>query len=75
MIGLNGYTISTGVFPKYLHGDDILSIPLEVDEKIQVGTIMHKNVTLTHLGKIYLESLKKNCLSIYKFKNRLRERN
>lgn len=63
MIGLNGYTISTGVFPKYLHGDDILSIPLEVDEKIHVGTIMHKDVMLTHLGKIYLESLKKNCLS------------
>src|SRR5690625_4672132 len=23
MIGLNGYTISSGVFPKYLHGDEI----------------------------------------------------
>lgn len=58
MIGLNGYTISSGVFPKYLHGDDIISIPLEVEEKIQIGTIVHKDVTLSKLGEIFMESLK-----------------
>ncbi|MBM7868564.1 DNA-binding transcriptional LysR family regulator [Clostridium pascui] len=52
MIGLNGYTISTGVFPKYLHGDDIISVPLEVEEKIQVGTIVHKDMILSSLGEI-----------------------
>src|SRR5690625_7825856 len=30
MIGLNGYTISSGVFPKYLLGDDIIAVPLKV---------------------------------------------
>ncbi len=59
MIGVNGYTISTGVFPEYLHGEDIIAVPLDVDEKIQVGTIMHKDVTLTHLGEIYLAALKR----------------
>lgn len=59
MIGLNGYTISTGVFPKYLHGDDIISVPLEVEEKIQVGTIVHKDMILSRLGEIYLDALKK----------------
>lgn len=59
MIGLNGYTISTGVFPKYLHGDDIISVPLEVEEKIQVGTILHKDMILSRLGEIYLNALKK----------------
>ncbi|WP_052222913.1 LysR family transcriptional regulator [Clostridium homopropionicum] len=59
MIGLNGYTISTGLFPKYLHGDDIVSVPLEVEEKIQVGTIVHKDMILSRLGEIYLEALKK----------------
>ncbi|MFB6467215.1 LysR family transcriptional regulator [Cytobacillus sp. Hz8] len=59
MIGLNGYTISSGVFPKYLHGDEIIAVRLNVDEVIRVGTIKHKDVTLTKLGEIYLESLKK----------------
>lgn len=59
MIGLNGYTFSTGVFPKYLHGEDIVSVPLEVEEKIQVGTIVHKDMVLSRFGEMYLEVLKK----------------
>ena len=64
IIGLNGYMISSGVFPKYLHGDDIISIPLNVDEKIQVGTITHKDAALSELGKKYLEALQQyaKCL-------------
>lgn len=64
MIGINAYTISTGVFPEYLHGEDIIAIPLEVDEKIRVGTIVHKDVTLTALGEIYLEALEKISANI-----------
>lgn len=59
MIGLNGYTISSGVFPKYLHGDEIIAVPLHVDEVIRVGTIKHNDVTLTRLGEIYLHALKR----------------
>ncbi|MBS4207288.1 LysR family transcriptional regulator [Bacillus sp. FJAT-50079] len=59
MIGLNGYTISSGVFPKYLHGDEIIAVPLNVDEVIRVGTIKHSDVTLTRLGEIYLSALKR----------------
>lgn len=59
MIGLDGYTISTGVFPKFLHGDDIIAVPLNVDEIIRVGIIKHSDVTLTRLGEIYVDALKK----------------
>lgn len=59
MIGLDGYTISSGVFPKYLHGDDIIAVPLNVDEVIHVGIIKHSDVTLTRLGEIYVDALKK----------------
>ncbi|MFQ3260775.1 MAG: hypothetical protein ACI9E9_000658 [Reinekea sp.] len=58
MIGLNGYTISSGIFPKYLHGDDIIAAPLNVDELIRVGIIQHKDVTLSQLGEIYMDALK-----------------
>ncbi|MEB8092870.1 LysR family transcriptional regulator [Mammaliicoccus lentus] len=59
MIGLNGYTISSGVFPKFLHGNDIITIPLNIDEIIRVGIIKHRDVTLTRLGEIYVDALKK----------------
>lgn len=59
MIGLDGYTISSGVFPKFLHGDDIIAVPLNVDEIIRIGIIKHSDVTLTRLGGIYVGALKK----------------
>ena len=64
IIGLDGYMISSGVFPKYLHGDDIVSVPLNVDEKIQVGTITHKDALLSELGKKYIEALERYATCI-----------
>ena len=59
IIGLNAYTIATGIFPKYLHGDDIVAVPLNVDEEITVGVLKHKDLTLTRLGEIYWNALKR----------------
>ena len=59
MVGLNGYTISSGIYPSYfLNGRNIISIPLDVDEVINIGIIMHKDLPLSHLGQLYLEILK-----------------
>lgn len=58
MIGLDGYTVSSGIFPKYLHGDAIISIPLAEDEIIRIGYILNKDRELSELGKIYVEALK-----------------
>jgi DNA-binding transcriptional LysR family regulator len=57
LIGLNAYTISTGIIGEDIHGDDFIAIPLEVDEEIQIGTIWHKNMNLSRLGERYLEEL------------------
>ena len=59
IIGLNGYCISSGIFPKYLHGDDIIAVPLNADEKIEIGTIVHKDTSLSELGEKFYEALKK----------------
>lgn len=58
MIGLDGYTISSGIFPKYLHGDSIISIPLAEDEIMHIGYILNKDKELSELGKMYIEALK-----------------
>ena len=58
IIGLNGYCISSGIFAKYLHGDDIIAVPLNADEKIEIGTIVHKDTSLSELGEKFYEALK-----------------
>lgn len=57
LIGLNGYTISTGILSEELNGSDIISIPLVVDEKILVGWISHKDISLSNLGESYVKAL------------------
>lgn len=59
MIGLDGYTISSGIFPKYLQGDEIISIPLEEQETMRIGYIINRDKELSELGRIYVEALKK----------------
>ena len=58
LIGLNGYTISTGVISHELNSEDIVAVPLKVDERITVGYITHKNVTNSTLANIYIQYLK-----------------
>ncbi|MDE6204061.1 MAG: LysR family transcriptional regulator [Lachnospiraceae bacterium] len=58
MIGLDGYTISSGIFPKYLHGDSIISIPLGEDEIMRIGYILNRDRELSELGEIFIEALK-----------------
>lgn len=58
MIGLDGYTISSGIFPRYLHGDSIIAVPLDGDETMRIGYILNKDRELSRLGQIYVDALK-----------------
>ncbi|MFE5320733.1 LysR family transcriptional regulator [Paenibacillus sp. NPDC056579] len=58
LIGLNGYTISTGVLSADLNGNEIIPVPLDCAETIHVGWISHKNTVITKLGAAYVEALK-----------------
>ncbi|MDD9266749.1 LysR family transcriptional regulator [Paenibacillus sp. GCM10023248] len=58
LIGLNGYTISTGVLSADLNGNEIIPVPLDCPESIHVGWISHKNTVLSKLGTAYIEALK-----------------
>jgi DNA-binding transcriptional LysR family regulator len=58
MIGLNGYTISTGIVSADLNGDNITAVPLRVDDSIEVGWIAHDSIRLTKQAAMYLEELK-----------------
>jgi len=58
VIGLNGYTVSTGVISKELNGENIIAKPLQVDEFMRVATIKQKNMPLSRYGKAYMDALK-----------------
>lgn len=57
LIGLNGYTISTGVLSADLNGNEIIPVPLDIEETIHVGWISHQNAALSKLASAYIEAL------------------
>ncbi|WP_010249574.1 LysR family transcriptional regulator [Acetivibrio cellulolyticus] len=65
LIGLNGYTISTGVISSDLNGTDIIAVPLDIDDRITIGWISHSNVALSQLATKYIEALYKAIQGIY----------
>lgn len=59
LIGLNGYTICSGVINEELNGKNIVAIPLEVDDYMEIGYITHRKVGTGRFGNLYIEILKK----------------
>ena len=59
MVGLNAYTISSGIFPRYLHGDNIIAVPLLEDETMRIGYVINEKQELSELGRIYVDELLK----------------
>lgn len=59
LIGLNGYTFSTGIVCEELNGENVVTIPLDIEDNIRVGSITHKDITLSRMGEIYLEAIRK----------------
>lgn len=57
LIGLDGYTISTGILSEDLDSSEIVQVPLAVEDKIKVGWVVNKKVELSRMAKIYLEEL------------------
>lgn len=64
MVGLNGYTLCSGIICEELNGDDYLAIPF-VDNDIsdngvmEIGYLTKKNTVMSKIGKLYIEEIKK----------------
>ena len=59
LIGLNGYTICSGVINEELNGKDIVAIPLDVDDYMEIGYIIHSKAGTGKFGNLYIEALKR----------------
>ena len=57
LIGLDGYTISSGILSEDLNGSNIVSIPLESDEEMEIGYIVTTDRPINAITRRYLEHL------------------
>lgn len=59
LIGLNGYTVSSGVIDEGLNGENIIAVPLDIEGNMHIGYITNQKVVGSRLRRAYIESLKK----------------
>ena len=60
LIGLNGYTVCSGVIDNELNGDNITAIPLDEEGNMKIGYIENKKILHSNLAEAYIEALKKH---------------
>lgn len=60
LIGLNGYTVCSGVISAELNGSSIVSVPLDIDEYMEVGVVTRKGTQRSPYGAAYLEAIKRH---------------
>lgn len=59
MVGINGYTLCSGIICEDLNGSDYCAIKLKTDEKMTIGYISRKATVLSEIGKKYIAELSK----------------
>lgn len=64
MIGLNGFTLCSGIICEELNGSDYIAVPFEDDEInqnsiMEIGYVTKKNSILSEIGGIYIDEVKK----------------
>lgn len=57
MIGLDGYTVASGILNSNLNGDDIVAIPLDVPDLIDIVYITHEKANLSKMGQAFIDYL------------------
>lgn len=59
MVGLNGYTLCSGILCEKLNGSEFCAVKLKSDERMTIGYLVRKGVAISPLGKKYLEEIAK----------------
>ena len=64
MIGLNGYTLCSGIICEELNGDDYVAVPYAEDDDnqnsvMEIGYIQKKNYILSEIGQVFLKEIRR----------------
>lgn len=60
LIGLNGYTLCSGVIDEKLNGTNIVAVPLDAQCDMHIGYLTHKRMTRSKLADFYISALCKH---------------
>lgn len=58
LIGLNGYTVCSGIIDENLNGKDIVAVALDKEGEMNIGYITRKDSLTSDLANAYIEALK-----------------
>lgn len=59
MVGLNGYTLCSGIICEELNGKEYCAVRLKSDELMTIGYISRKDAPISAIGQRYLEEIAK----------------
>lgn len=59
MVGIEGYTLCSGIICEELNGQDYRAVPLKESEKMTIGYIKRKGSNISETGQIYIDELLK----------------
>lgn len=59
MVGLNGFTLCSGILCENLNGSEHCAVKLDSDEVMTVGYLVRKGMTISPLGNKYIEEISK----------------
>lgn len=67
MVGLNGYTLCSGIISEELNGADYVAVPFEADDAnpnsvMEIGYVVRKNSVPSEMGERYIEELNRYLL-------------
>ena len=54
LLGLDGYTVSSGVIDKEVNGENIISVPLAEEGLMHIGYITNNKMQRSRLGQLYI---------------------
>lgn len=62
MVGLNGYTLCSGIICEELNGSDYIAVPFDADEDnpnsfMDIGYIKKKNTGLSEMGRVFVDKV------------------
>ena len=60
LIGLNGYTICSGVINNELNCPNIVAVPLDVDDSMEIGYLLHKRTVPSRFTEDYIDALRRH---------------
>ena len=60
LIGLNGFTVCSGVLDAELNGENIIAKPLDSDCTMRIGVVTRKDASPSRYGLSYMEALKRH---------------